>query len=67
MLGTIIILSVLITIMGLLNPLVTVLMPIYNGEKYLVEAIESVLNQTFTNFELLILNDDSPIFYLLRL
>ena len=42
--------------MGLLNPLVTVLMPVYNGEKYLVEAIESVLNQTFTNFELLILN-----------
>ena len=41
--------------MGLLNPLVTVLMPIYNGEKYLVAAIESVLNQTFTNFELLIL------------
>lgn len=45
--------------MGLLNPLVTVLMPIYNGEKYLVEAIESVLKQLFTNFELLILNDDS--------
>ena len=28
----------------------------YNGEKYLVEAIESVLNQTFANFELLKLN-----------
>ena len=34
-------------------------MPIYNGEKYLSEAIESVLNQTFEDFELLIINDGS--------
>src|SRR5512146_3281366 len=29
-------------------------MPVYNGEKYLAEAIESVLNQTFQEFELII-------------
>lgn len=38
---------------------ITVLMPVYNGEKYLAEAIESILNQTFTEFELLIVNDGS--------
>lgn len=37
----------------------TVIMPVYNGEKYLVEAIESVLNQTFEDFDLLVLNDNS--------
>lgn len=40
-------------------PKVTVLMPVYNGEKYLGEAIESILNQTFTNFEFLIIDDGS--------
>jgi len=41
------------------NPLVSVLMPTYNREKYLPEAIESVLNQTYTTFELLIVDDGS--------
>lgn len=41
------------------KPLVTVLMPVYNGSNYLTESIESVLNQTFSNFELLIINDSS--------
>jgi glycosyltransferase involved in cell wall biosynthesis len=41
------------------NPKVTVLMPVYNGEKYLREAIESILNQTFIDFEFLIINDGS--------
>jgi len=38
---------------------VSVLMPVYNGEKYLSEAIESVLGQTYRNFELIIINDHS--------
>lgn len=40
-------------------PKVTVLMPVYNGEKYLKEAIDSILTQTFTDFEFLIINDGS--------
>lgn len=38
-------------------PAITVLMPVYNSEKYVEEAIESVLNQTFTDFEFFIIND----------
>jgi len=41
------------------NPKVTVLMPAYNAAKYIVEAIRSVLEQSFTDFELLIINDGS--------
>jgi glycosyltransferase involved in cell wall biosynthesis len=38
---------------------ITVLMPVYNGEQYLREAIDSILNQTFADFEFLIVNDGS--------
>ncbi len=38
---------------------VTVLMSIYNGEKYLSEAIDSILAQTFSDFEFLIIDDAS--------
>jgi len=38
---------------------VTVLMSVYNGEKYLREAIDSILKQTFKDFEFLIINDGS--------
>ncbi|WP_162147691.1 glycosyltransferase family 2 protein [Flavobacterium limnosediminis] len=41
------------------SPLLSVIMPVFNGEKFLSETIESILNQTFTDFELLILNDNS--------
>ena len=37
----------------------TVLMPVYNAERFLKEAIDSILAQTFTNFELLIIDDAS--------
>lgn len=36
-------------------PSVSVVMPVYNGEEYLKQAIDSVLNQTYRNFELLII------------
>jgi glycosyltransferase involved in cell wall biosynthesis len=39
--------------------LVSVLMPVYNGENYLSEAVESILNQTFRDFELIIIDDGS--------
>ena len=39
--------------------MITVLMPVYNGESYLREAIESILNQTFPDYEFLVVNDGS--------
>jgi len=42
-----------------MSPKVTVLMPVYNGDQYLKEAIDSILGQTFKDFEFLIINDGS--------
>jgi len=41
------------------QPKVTVLMPVYNGQRFLTEAIESILNQSFKDYEFLIINDGS--------
>lgn len=41
------------------NPKASVILPIYNGEKYLVDCINSILHQTFEDFEILMLNDGS--------
>lgn len=41
------------------KPLVSVIMPCYNGEKFIGEAIESVMNQTYKNWELIIIDDNS--------
>ena len=41
------------------NPRLSVLMPLYNGERFLPEALESILSQTFTDFELLVVDDGS--------
>ncbi|OKH33364.1 glycosyl transferase family A [[Phormidium ambiguum] IAM M-71] len=40
-------------------PLISVIIPVYNGEKTIQETIESVLNQTFSDLELIIINDGS--------
>ena len=40
-------------------PMVSVLMAVYNAEKYLTEAVESILVQTFADFEFLIIDDGS--------
>ena len=39
--------------------LVSVIMPVYNGAMYLNEAITSILGQTYSNFEFIIINDGS--------
>ncbi len=41
------------------SPIISVVLPVYNGEKYLAEAIDSILAQTFTDFELIVINDGS--------
>ncbi|NJO41926.1 MAG: glycosyltransferase [Cyanobacteria bacterium CRU_2_1] len=41
------------------SPMISVLMPVYNAERYLAQAIESILSQTFSDFEFLIVNDGS--------
>ncbi|MFZ4400853.1 MAG: glycosyltransferase family 2 protein [Bacteroidales bacterium] len=41
------------------TPLISVLMPVYNGESFLREAIQSILNQSFSDFEFLIIDDGS--------
>jgi len=42
-----------------LKPIITVVMPVYNAALYLKEAVDSILNQTFKDFELLFINDGS--------
>lgn len=44
---------------SVISPSVSVLMPVYNGEKYLREAIDSILKQTLTDFEFIIVLDPS--------
>jgi glycosyltransferase involved in cell wall biosynthesis len=41
------------------EPLISIILPVYNGEKYLNESIDSVLSQSYQNWELLIINDGS--------
>jgi glycosyltransferase involved in cell wall biosynthesis len=41
------------------SPKISVILPVYNGEKYLAEAINSILSQTYRDFELIIVNDCS--------
>ena len=42
------------------NPKVSIIVPIYNVEKYLAECLESILSQTFTEYECILVDDHSP-------
>ena len=41
-------------------PKISVIVPIYNVEKYLRRCVDSILNQTFSDFELILVDDGSP-------
>ena len=41
------------------NPLVSVIVPAYNHEKYIIDCIKSVINQTYSNIQIIVINDGS--------
>ena len=41
------------------NPLVSIIAPCYNGEHYLLRFLDSIINQTYSNLEMIIINDGS--------
>lgn len=43
-----------------MNPLISIIVPVYKVEQFLPRCIDSILNQTFTDFELLLIDDGSP-------
>lgn len=42
------------------NPKISVIVPVYRVEKYLDRCVESIVNQTFGDFELILVDDGSP-------
>ena len=43
-----------------MEPLISIIVPVYKVEKYLDKCIESLVNQTYTNIEIILVNDGSP-------
>ena len=41
------------------EPVISIVLPVYNGARYLHEAIESIISQTFTQWELIVVDDGS--------
>ena len=42
------------------SPLITVIVPVYKAEPYLSRCVESIRNQTYSNLEIILINDGSP-------
>jgi glycosyltransferase involved in cell wall biosynthesis len=42
------------------NPKISVIIPVYNVEKYIKRCLDSLLNQTFKDFEVVVVNDATP-------
>ena len=43
-----------------MKPLVSVIIPVYNVEKYLNKCVDSIINQTYSNLEIILIDDGSP-------
>ena len=43
-----------------MGPLISIIVPVYKVEKYLVRCIKSIQNQTYTNIEIILVDDGSP-------
>ena len=45
--------------MSIENPLVSIIIPVYNIEKYIERCVESILKQSYTNLQILLIDDGS--------
>ena len=44
-----------------MRPMVSIIVPVYNAEQYLRRCVDSILNQEYTDFEVFLVNDGSPV------
>ena len=42
------------------QPLISIIVPVYNAEQYLEKCVNSIINQTYTNLEIILVDDGSP-------